>query len=144
MPGGRPPAYDSPDAMQADIEEYFLGCGNKPISFVNQKTGETEYARDKNGAVCFQTIPPTMNGLAYALGFTSRQSLFDYEQKEAFAYIVKRAKLRMKQHWEERLDGASPAGAIFWMKNHDGLVDKLEHEMTGAMSFSFGPEAEGV
>lgn len=144
MPGGRPPQYDSPDAMQADIEAYFLTCGPRPISFIDANTGETEYARDKNGALVIQDNPPTMNGLAYALGFTSRQSLADYEKKDEFAYPVKRAKLRMKQYWEGRLNGASPAGAIFWMKNHDGLVDKLEHEMTGAMSFSFGPEVEGA
>ena len=144
MPGGRPPAFDNPEDMQPAIEEYFLTCGDKPLCFTNANSGETEYVRDKNGSAIIKSIPPTMNGLAYALGFTSRQSLADYEKKDEFAYLVKRAKLRIKQYWETRLDGPSPAGAIFWMKNHDGLVDKLEHEMTGAMSFSFGPEAEGV
>jgi hypothetical protein len=100
-------------------------------------------AKDKNGNVVFQDIPPTMNGLAYALGFVSRQSLTDYEERDAFSYPIKRAKLRMKQYWEARLNGPSPAGAIFWMKNHDGMVDKTEHEVTGAMTFDFGADAEG-
>jgi hypothetical protein len=70
--------------------------------------------------------PPTVAGLACALGFDSRQSLFDYSKDDRFSYVIKTARLRIEQFYEERMAGNSPTGAIFWLKNHAGYTDKQE------------------
>ena len=47
--------------------------------------------------------PSTITGLALALGFCDRQSLNDYEKKEEFSFIVKRARLMVESSYEEQL-----------------------------------------
>lgn len=95
--GGRPPHYNTPEELDAAIEKYF-DC----------------------------TEVWTVCGLAYHLGFVSRQSIWDYEQREAFSYLIKRAKLRIASQFEGML--ADPkrnhAGPIFWLKN-DGWTDRV-------------------
>lgn len=96
--GGRPPAFTTPEEMEAHIGIYF-------------DTAD----------------PPTVAGLAFHLGFTSRQSIYDYEVKaDGFAYIIKRARLLIEEYHEKRLSTAtSPTGSIFWAKNH-GWSDRTE------------------
>ena len=79
---------------------------------------------------------PTLTGLVLALGLSSRQSLDDYQGREGFIDSVKRAKLRIEEAYEDRLDGSSPAGAIFALKNF-GWSDRsqLDHTSSdGSMS----------
>lgn len=79
---------------------------------------------------------PTLTGLVLALGLSSRQSLDDYQGREEFLDSVKRAKLRIEEAYEDRLDGNSPAGAIFALKNF-GWSDRsqLDHSSSdGSMS----------
>jgi hypothetical protein len=110
MRPGRPPIIAGPEEMEQLIIAYF---GSLP---------STEEGREDR--------PPTVNGLALALGFTTRQSLADYEERPEYSYLIKRARLQIKTYWEERLGGKSPVGAIFWLKNHDGYKDA--QEITGA------------
>jgi hypothetical protein len=72
---------------------------------------------------------PTITGLAYDLGFESRQSFYDYEKAGAHSYTIKRARLRIESAYEQRLHGNSPTGAIFALKNF-GWVDKQETDVT--------------
>lgn len=81
--------YESAEELQAKIDEYFTRPDKKP----------------------------TISGLAYHLGFESRQSFYDYEQKEGFAYTIKRARLRIENEYEDRLNEGAGAGAIFALKN---------------------------
>jgi hypothetical protein len=73
---------------------------------------------DKNGEVLLLGAkPPTMTGLALALGFTSRQSLLNYQGKAEFMDSITRAKARVEEYAESRLydrDGAK--GAEFSLK----------------------------
>jgi hypothetical protein len=73
---------------------------------------------------------PTVTGLAFHLGFTSRQSFYDYENNEIHSYTIKRARVRIENAYETRLHGNSNAGAIFALKNF-GWSDKQEIEHTG-------------
>ena len=103
--GGRPPHYETAEELQEEIEAYFRHCSR------------TQEAM-------------TIAGLVDHLGFTSRQSLYDYEQRnEAFSYTIKRAKRHIEAYMAGRLmDGRSnPAGCIFLMKNWFGYTneDKL-------------------
>lgn len=64
---------------------------------------------------------PSVSWLALFLGFTSRQSLIDYANKNAkFAYTIKRAKLAIETFLEERLNSWkwNTAGIIFNLKNN--------------------------
>ena len=99
---GRPAEYTDPGVLEAAVQEYFAQDGNK-----------------------------TVTGLAYHLGFESRQSLYDYEQKGEFSYIIKRAKLRVEMKYEDALSQNCGAGPIFALKNM-GWKDKNEIDHTTA------------
>ena len=94
---GKPPVFDSPEAIETKINEYFE-------SLLDEK-GE-EY---KNR--------PTITGLALFLGFASRQSLHDYLQKDDYSYIIKRAQQIVAMSYEEMLLTRVSTGAIFALKN---------------------------
>lgn len=100
MAAGRPAVYTEPGQLEAQIQEYFAS--------------ETKH---------------TITGLAYHLGFESRQSLYDYEQKGEFSYMIKRARLKVETMYEENLSGTTPTGSIFALKNM-GWKDKTEQEIT--------------
>lgn len=109
--------YQAPEEMKAKIEEYFeTGLTVKVIV-----TGVKPYEKTAEVKV------PTITGMAYFLGFASRQSVYDYEKKGAFAYIIKRARLLIEQGYEEMLQVGSgqSAGPIFALKNM-GWTDKTE------------------
>lgn len=112
---GRPPKYRSAKQMQSKIDEYFKSC-------------EGEYLKDDNGKIVLNKFgqpivvnskPPTVTGLALALGFTSRQALLNYQEKPEFIDTITRAKSKVEQYVEERLfdrDGAN--GAKFSLANN--------------------------
>ena len=103
MTAGRPRIFQSPEAMQERIDEYFDN-----------------------------TEEPTMAGLCNSLDIT-KQTLHDYQEREEFSDLVKKARSRVEEFVERRLlyNGAG-AGAIFWLKNHAGYEDKTKQEHTGA------------
>lgn len=76
--------------------------------------------------------PLTITGLALALGFASKQSIYDYSKDHKYQHVVGRAKLMVENGYERRLlsDG-SPTGAIFGLKNF-GWKDTVSNEITGA------------
>lgn len=113
--GGRPPKYKNVEEIQFLIDEYFEDCKGKPLY--------DAYGRpifDKHGLpVMIDVHPPTVTGLAIALGFTSRQALLNYQAKDKFVDTITRAKSRIEMYNEERLfdkDGVN--GAKFNLKNN--------------------------
>jgi hypothetical protein len=101
---GRPSHYSNPGDLEAAIEEYFATIGTDPM---------------------------TITGLAYHLGFESRQSLYDYEQKGEYSYMIKRARLKVEMGYEKALSGQMCTGSIFALKNM-GWKDNQRTELTGA------------
>lgn len=99
---GRPAFYTTPEEFKEAIEKYF----------------------EKNGSAC------TITGLAYELGFESRQSFYDYCEKGEYSYIGKRAKLFIESCYESKLSGNNPTGPIFFLKNM-GWSDKTQQEISG-------------
>jgi hypothetical protein len=100
---GRPLVIAEATEMEAKAEDYFADC---------------ELA----------TKPFTMAGLCYALGFSDRHALAEYEKRPAFSATVKRLRLRIEQQRSEALvdkDKFTP-GQIFDLKNNHGWVDKQE------------------
>lgn len=123
--GGRPPLYETPEALEQAIHDYF-----NPEEVVElrtdagiQKVIEGRKPREK----------VTITGLAYYLGFESRQSFYDYEEKPEFSYIIKKARLRVEMGYEENLQGNNVAGSIFALKNM-GWKDKTEQEHSGSLT----------
>jgi hypothetical protein len=79
---------------------------------------------------------PTMAGLALHLGFASRQSLYDYlERDNAVSYVIQKAMLALEDFHERRLSGSQQCvGSIFWLKNR-GWVDRTELVHSSANKF---------
>ena len=101
---GRPPIFDTPEQLENLIQAYF---------------------DEKQEKV-------TVTGLAYHLGFESRQSIYDYKERLEFSYIIKRATLWIESMYEEKLSGNNVAGSVFALKNM-GWKDKQETEHSGSI-----------
>lgn len=99
---------DSPEEMEPIIEAYFAECD----------------AAD---------VPYTIPGLALALGFSSRETFLDYENRSGFTYMVKRAKLRIEGQLARELvtRPGDVADIISDLKNNFGWKDSQEHTHTG-------------
>ncbi len=108
MPAGQPRKYKTVEAMKAAIEKYF--DGNKA---------------------------PTICGLALALGFSTRQSLLDYEGYDQGKYLstLKNAKLRVESSYEDGLRKNNVAGSIFALKNFK-WKDKQELNVEGNINIT--------
>lgn len=120
--GGRPALYNSPDELQKAIDDYFTNPPDKKTITIG--TGVIE-------------LPVfTMAGLAYALGFESRQSMYDYEKEIEFSYIIKRARLRIEGNYEQNLQFNNATGSIFALKNM-GWSDSHKIEHSGGVTLNF-------
>lgn len=108
----RVPLVDSPEQLLERAEAYFDSFKDKPAE-------DEVFSR------------PTYTGLILALGFHSRQNLYDYSQREEYAEAIAYVKLMMEQVYELNLHLPNPTGSIFALKNM-GWSDKQEHEITGA------------
>ena len=79
--------------------------------------------------------PPTVTGLALALGFADKSSVYYYKEKEEFSYPIKRALLVVENGYEKELRKGSPTGSIFALKNM-GWKDKSETELSGGVNIN--------
>jgi|SRR5690606_27525253 len=109
---GRPPFFESPEQMTEKIYGYF------------EETSISDL---------------TITGLALFLGFESRQSFYDYGEKQEFAYIIKRARLVIENKYESALTDNNATGSIFALKNM-GWKDKTEQEITGKQEIVWNEE----
>ena len=121
--GGRPPRYASKEELQEKIDAYFERCKGKPLL---DEDGEAVLYRGR--PVIVDAKPPTVTGLALALGFTSRQALLNYQAKAEFVDTITRAKAQVEAYTEERLfDRDGVQGAQFSLRNNfKGWSDKPE------------------
>lgn len=67
--------------------------------------------------------PPTITGLAFHLGFKSKEQFDDFEKRGRLSSIITQARFRIMAYYESRLHYPSPAGAIFALKSM-GWTDK--------------------
>lgn len=120
--GGAPPKYKCKEEIEGLIENYFKECEGKPYL-----DDEGNAITDKDGKIVLTASkPPTVTGLALALGFNSRQGLLNYQGKQEFNYTITRAKAYIEEYAERRLfdrDGVN--GAKFSLiNNFKGWSDK--------------------
>ena len=96
--------FKSVKSLQNAIDKYFLECEQK---------GK----------------PYTVSGLAYALD-TTRRTLLDYEEKDGYSHVIKKAKSKIEAFNEELLysKDVPTVGVIFNLKNNYDWKDKQEIE----------------
>ena len=112
---GRPPIYKTANEIEEKIDAYFKECEGEILKDDNGKTVLNKFGNP----VVINRKPPTVTGLALALGFTSRLDLLRYQGKEEFCNTITRAKSMVEQYAEERLfdrDGSN--GAQFSLRNN--------------------------
>lgn len=120
--------FNSPSKFKERVDEYFdIYCA--PVPLLHPVTNEPIY--NKDGSPATKQATPTQGGLARFLGFVSRQSLYDYENKPLYAACVKYARTRLSEYLESQaVHGKNPSGAIFLLNNlRDGWRDskQIEH-----------------
>ena len=112
---GRPPKYKNKEEIEEKIDAYFQKCEGE---ILKDEDGNTIFNKFGNPIIINQH-PPTVTGLALALGFTSRLDLLRYQGKKEFCNTITRAKTMVEAYTEERLfdrDGSN--GAQFSLRNN--------------------------
>ncbi|NNU33584.1 hypothetical protein HK413_04475 [Mucilaginibacter sp. S1162] len=99
------PYFRSKAILDSLIEEYFIKA----------------LTDDKSKSKHHQ--PPTITGLAFHLGFKSKEQFDDFEKRGRLSLIITQARFRIMAYYESRLHYPSPAGAIFALKSM-GWTDK--------------------
>ena len=97
--------YKTEEQLKQGIEKYFKQC-------------------DKNKK------PYTVSGLAYSLDI-DRQTLINYEERDSFSPLIKKAKAKIQAQLEENalIGKGNPTFTIFNLKNNYGWKDKTEMEV---------------
>lgn len=119
------------------MDAYFQGCRGEPL--YNE---EGDPVLDKQGLpIMVNARPPTVSGLALALGFTGRRELLCYRGKKIYRDTVERAKLRVEEYCESQLfDKDRRQGAEFalrsnfhWGREEDDNKKKAEDSSGGVI-----------
>lgn len=112
---GRKLRFPTPESMQEAIDAYFKDCAGEPLT-----DADGQLVFNKYGEPVFINVKPlTVTGLALALGFTTRQSLLDYQGRGKYKEIVEAAKLKIENYAEMRLyDKDGWNGAKFNLQNN--------------------------
>ena len=125
--GGRPPKYKNKKEIEGLIENYFKECEGIPFFDGDGKPLTTD-----KGHLVYEKHPkpPTVTGLALALGFKSRQALLNYQVKKEFDDTITRAKSYIEEYAERRLfDRDGVQGAKFSLiNNFKGWSDKAKDD----------------
>lgn len=129
---GRPPKYSDPEEMIPVMQAYFDECDKGGTIIIKQGNQLKEVHR---------AYPYTWAGLALALGFKDRHSLWDYcnvnkhkdaKTAEGFSHIISRAKSLIEA---QTVNGSmlgkfdSKMSALTLSANH-GYTTKTEQEIT--------------
>ena len=126
---GARPRYKTPEEMQEKIDAYFEECKG---TLLRDHNGDPILTR-WGDPVYLDRRPPTVTGLALALGFKTRNALMLYQAKKAFTDVVLEAKSRVELYNEEMLydrDGAK--GAMFNLqRNFAGWQGEKEDQSKG-------------
>ena len=127
---GSKPRYRTPEEMQEKIDQYFEECKG---TLLRDHNGDPILTR-WGDPVYLDKRPPTITGLALALGFKTREALRNYQAKKEFVDVILKAKSRVELYNEEQLytrDGCK--GAMFNLqRNFAGWQNTITDENKGA------------
>ena len=126
---GKTPRYKSAEEIQVKIDEYFEECKG---TLLRDHNGDPILTR-WGDPVFLDRRPPTITGLALALGFKTRTGLLRFQAKKEFMDVILEAKSRVELYNEEMLydrDGAK--GAMFNLsRNFRGWKEEKQDESKG-------------
>lgn len=129
---GKKPRYKTPEEIQEKIDAYFIQCEG---TLLRDHNGDPMVDRWGN-PIYIDRKPPTITGLALALGFKTRKALQLYKAKKEFTDVILLAKSRIEQYNEEMLfsrDGSK--GAQFSLRhNFQGWQDENAEDKGPAVS----------
>lgn len=129
--GGRPPIHTDPEKVGFLVHDYF--------QWIEGEEGERKVkAPTENGVEEIterywirHPEPPTVTGLALHLGFSSKNTLYEYAEKIEFSDSIKKGLSRIEKYHEIATSrGDKCTGNIFILKNF-GWKDRIEQEITG-------------
>lgn len=131
--GGRPLLFESVEALEVKIEEYFKSCFEEiwTQEAIREKKKIIGYkwvpVLDRHGNIEVREVKPfTITGLAVYLN-TSRQTLLNYEERGEFFDTIKRAKDKIENYAEESLyTSKQTAGIIFNLVNNHKWINRQE------------------
>lgn len=107
----RKPKYESVEQIEGLIEEYFESCKGE---LLRDEDGRIVFNQKDGTPIWVGRKPPTIPGLALALGFSCRQSLYNYKGRKEFFDAISRAQMRVEQYTAEKLfERDSQRGAQF-------------------------------
>ncbi|MBR6407605.1 MAG: hypothetical protein IKS19_03305 [Clostridia bacterium] len=120
------PVFSNAGEPERLAENYFSECEGTPLLDENG-----QIVRDKQFKPVFDgSRPPTMSGLALALGFPDRKSLLGYRAKPQVQRIISRAMSRVQANMERLLLESGWQGTKFLLQSdfpgydgHDGGDD---------------------
>lgn len=119
MGAGRPPIHTDPAEVERLVDDYFVWIGGEG-HYEKHEEGPDRWIWDR------RPEPPTVTGLALHLGFSHKQSLYDYAERPEFFDPIKRGLSRVEKHHEIQIaHGDKCTGNIFALKNM-GWADKTE------------------
>ena len=108
---GRKPKYESVEQIEGLIKAYFKSCEGE---LLRDEDGNIVFNQKDGNPVWVGRRTPTIPGLALALGFSSKQSLYNYKAKKEFVDSISRAQTRVEQYTAEKLfERDSQRGAQF-------------------------------
>lgn len=126
---GRPRIFETVEELDAAIYEYFNPQGTVDVQ---TKAGVEQVPTEKRNYI----EKPTITGLALALGFADKTTLYEYRDRKEFSYSIKRAITMIEMYHEEGLSEGNVAGRIFALKNM-GWRDKTEVEQSGGLNIAW-------
>lgn len=97
---GRMPKFESAEALSDRIDAYFEACRGE----IMKDPATDGPMLDRQGKpVTTGERPPTLSGLALALGFSCREGLMRYKGRAQYRELLLRARARLEQYAEEQL-----------------------------------------
>ncbi|MEG1621575.1 MAG: terminase small subunit [Oscillospiraceae bacterium] len=115
------PAFKSAKELQNLVDKYFCSLEGEILLDENNVP-----VSDKNGLV-YKVLPkpPTLTGLALALGFRGRLSLLKFQGNEKLEEIIETALSRVEEYIEGRLfDKGCTTGAKFSLENNFNWISQ--------------------
>lgn len=108
------------EELQTRVDAYFESCDNNKEIRYTAKGQPFEVAAPK---------PYTWTGLARACGLSGRQALNNYEDRDQFYPILRMARLKVREQWEEGLYRlGNNNGVMFNLTNNISDEDQYVHK----------------
>lgn len=130
--GGRPRIYKNPRQLAKEVNSYFEYIKGEYKTEKKRVWDEDQQKRvTKDVTTCIRpSEPATITGLVLYLGFAHRQSLDDYEKQSEYSDIIRRARTRVANAYEQKLHEGKAQGSMFALKNINGWRDNQDIQLS--------------